>query len=506
MANTETVKLRNSYAQVVYQRQAAYGIKGLTMTDLSIETVEDAEMLARAALAGVSYSPFWLDSLGKPADLEPLTAQLNCDLLIVGAGFTGLWAAVQAKEQQPERNVVIIEANSVATGASGRPAAILSTSVMHGMANAQRLFPNEMDVLERLGKENMDGFKEAISQYNIDCDLEWGGELTVAVGKEGMADIESEYLLYKKYGHDAYLLDKDAIQEEIKSPLFFGGLWSKSRSGTVHPAKLAWGLKRVALEKGVRIFENTPMLTHSKSLSGIEVTTPAGSVSARKVLLAVNAFGAKNTKIHQRVSAIRDRILVTEPLSDDQMTSLGWANRQGVYDTRTQLNYMRLTADNRILFGGRLGYYYNNNTDPLADKKVDPYIRLAENFYRTFPMLQGIFFSHAWSGPIALTTRMAVHYQRYHQGDMIYAGGYSGFGVTATRFGAKVGLAILDEKNTPETRLEFTKTLPSYIPPEPFRWIGAQITMYALDTVDEKGGWRKLWLAMVEKMGFPVTQ
>ena len=476
------------------------------MTDLSISAGVDTEAIARAALAEVRYFPFWLDSPIKPAELTPLSESLSCDLLIVGAGFTGLWAAVQAKEEQPERDVVVIEANSVAIGASGRPAAILSTSVMHGMENAQRLFPNEMDDLERLGKENMDGFKEAIEKYTIDCDLEWGGELTVAVGHDGIADIESEYALYKKYGHDAYLLDKNAIQDEIKSPIFCGGLWSKSRSGTVHPAKLAWGLKRVAMEKGVRIFENTPMLTHSKSASGIEVTTPAGSVRAKKVLLAVNAFGAKKTKIHQRVSAIRDRILVTEPLTGDQMTSIGWLNRQGVYDTRTQLNYMRLTADNRILFGGRLAYYYNNNTDPEGDKKIDPYLRLADNFYRTFPMLSGIRFSHAWSGPIALTTRMAVHYQRYHQGDMIYAGGYSGFGVTATRFGAKVGLAILDGQDTPETRLGFAKTLPSYIPPEPFRWIGAQITMYALDTVDEKGGWRKLWLAMVEKMGFPVTQ
>ena len=129
-----------------------------------------------------------------------------------------------------------------------------------------------------------------------------------------------------------------------------------------------------------------------------------------------------------------------------------------------------------------------------------------EKFYKTFPTLESIKFSHAWSGPIALTTRMAVHYQRYHQGNMIYAGGYSGFGVTATRFGAKVGLDILDGNETKESKLRFANTLPGYIPPEPFRWIGAQVTMYALDTVDEKGGWRKLWLKMVEKMGFPVMQ
>ncbi len=466
----------------------------------------DNNSMARTALAAVKYSPYWLDAEGKPSDQPTLSGHMNCDLLIVGAGFTGLWAAIHAKEEQADRNVVIIEANTVANGASGRPAAILSTSVMHGMENAQRLFPKDMDILEQLGKENMDGFKETILRHNIDCDLEWGGELTVAVGEEGLADIESEYSLYKKYGHDAHLLDKDAIQKEIHSPLFHGGLWSKARSGTVHPAKLAWGLKRVALELGVKIFENTPMLNNSKTQSGIEVTTPGGSITAPKVLLAINAFGAQHRKIYNRVAAIRDRILVTEPLSAEQMKSVGWANRQGIYDTRTQLNYMRLTADNRILFGGRLAYYSGNNTDPEGDKKIDPYLRLADNFYRTFPMLTGIKFSHAWSGPIALTTRMAVHYQRYHQGDMIYAGGYSGFGVTATRFGARVGLAILDKKDIPETMLEFATTLPSYIPPEPFRWIGAQITMYALDTVDEKAGWRKLWLAMVENMGFPVTQ
>ena len=163
----------------------------------------DNDSLARAALAAVKYAPFWLDAKGAPSDQPSLSESINCDLLIVGAGFTGLWAAIQAKEDQPDRNVVIIEANTVANGASGRPAAILSTSVMHGMENAQRLFPNDMDLLEQLGEDNIDGFKETIEHHNIDCDLEWGGELTVAVGEEGLSDIESEYALYEKYGHVA---------------------------------------------------------------------------------------------------------------------------------------------------------------------------------------------------------------------------------------------------------------------------------------------------------------
>ena len=400
---------------------------------------------AAQALLKTKFFPFWLDNPEAPETLPALNEHITCDLLIVGGGFTGLWAAIRAKEKNPERDIVIIEAQCIAIGASGRPAAILSTSVMHGLSNASRLFPNDMDQLEQLGKDNMDGFKDSIERYNIDCDIEWGGELTVAVGKQGLPDIVSEYKLYKKYDHDAHLLDEKSVQDEIHSPLFTGGLWSKKRSGTVHPAKLAWGLKRAALSLGVRIYENTPLLGSEEVSDKIAVTTPNGNIKANKVLLATNAFAAGSKKISRKVSAIRDRIVVTEPLTQEQMDSIGWKNRQGIYDTRTQLNYMRLTKDNRILFGGRLGYFFGNNTDPKQDKVAGNYLRLVENFYKTFPTLSDIKFSHAWSGPIALTTRMAVHFQHYHNGKMIYAGGYSGFGVTATRFGAGVALDILDK-------------------------------------------------------------
>ena len=472
------------------------------MNDAADEQVAKAE----AALADTRFTTYWLDSLDVVDDESALQEDTQCDLLVVGGGFCGLWAALQAREQDPDRSVVLIEAHSVANGASGRPAAIMSTSVMHCIDNTERIFPDDVAELERLGRENMDGFRETVERYAIDCDLEWGGEMKVSIGDQGLATVEEDYQLYLKYGHDAVKLDKDAVQAEIHSPIFHGGTWSKQRCGTVHPGKLVRGLKRAALSAGVRLHENTPMLNTRKTAAGIEVNTPAASITARKVLLATNAWAAGHRHISRRVAAIRDRIVVTEPLSDAQMEKIGWHNRQGIYDTRTQLNYMRLTADNRILFGGRLDYFYGNDTDPALDRTAQPFIRLVQSFYRTFPQLADeIRFDYAWSGPIGLTTRMAVHYQKYHDGDMVFAGGYSGFGVTASRFGARVGLAILDQQDIAETRMQFAKTLPNYIPPEPFRWIGAKITMYALDTLDEKGGWRKLWVAMVEKMGFPIT-
>jgi len=466
----------------------------------------DSTEQALTALAKTSFTTYWLDSLDPVADEPALQQDTSCDLLVIGGGFCGLWTAIQAREQDPEREVVLIEAKSVANGASGRPAAIMSTSVMHGIDNTERIFPDDVAELERLGRENMDGFQATVERYAIDCDIEWGGEMKVSIGDDGLDTVEEDYQLYLKYGHDAVKLDQAGVQAEIKSPIFHGGTWSRKRSGTVHPGKLVRGLKQAALKLGVKLYENTPHLSNHKTGDSITVQTPRATIKAHKVLLATNAWAAGHRHISRRVAAIRDRIIVTEPLSEAQMKQVGWQHRQGIYDTRTQLNYMRLTADNRILFGGRLDYFYGNDTDPALDKTPQPFIRLVQSFYRTFPQLAAeIKFSHAWSGPIGLTTRMAVHYQKYHDGDMVFAGGYSGFGVTASRFGARVGLAILDQADIAETRMQFARTVPDYIPPEPFRWIGAKITMYALDTLDEKGGWRKLWVTMVQKMGFPIT-
>jgi glycine/D-amino acid oxidase-like deaminating enzyme len=458
----------------------------------------------RRALADATLYPFWLDNKLAPGSEMHLVGPTDADLAIVGGGFTGLWAAILAKQENPGRDVVIIEAGKVGHGASGRPGGIVSTSVMHGLYNANRIFPNDLAALERLGKANLDGWQKTINEHGIDADLEWTGEMTVAVAKSHLQELQDEYELAKRHGHNVVLLDREQAQAELASPIFEGAMWSRERSGIVHPAKLAWGLKRVALSLGVRIYEHTPMTGVEDNGSTLTIITHDGRVKAPKVLFATNAWNAGHKKIKSRIVAVRDRVIATEPLTEEQLARLGWKNRQGVYDTRTQLNYTRLTSDNRIIFGGRVGYFFNNNTDPTQDRQIETYERLAGYFFNTFPQLHDVKFTHAWSGPIDLTMRLAVHFQRYYGGKGIYAGGYSGFGVTTTRFGANIGLDILDGKTGPDLDLDFARTLPNWIPPEPFRWIGAKLTMYALDEVDQKGGWRKLWINMVHRMGFPL--
>lgn len=449
--------------------------------------------------------PFWLDGSQAKDICPPLREDVEADLLIVGGGFTGLWAAVQAKESNPERKIILIEANIVGYGASGRPGAIVSTSLLHDIGNIERTFPEDLDALTRLGTENLAGLIADVERFGIDCDLEHGGELNVAMDEEGIADLRKEYDRKIKYNQEAIMLSRKEVQEQVNSDLFVGGLWSRANAGTLHPAKLVWGLKRTALKLGVTIHENTALESVSKNGELLKArTTSANIITAKKILLATNAFAAGHSHIKRRVTTVIDRVIATEPLTKEQMKKVGWNNRQGIYDNRAQLNYMRLTKDNRIIFGGRLTYRFNNNPDTTLDENSEPFVKLVGAFLKTFPQLEGIKISHAWSGPIALTTRKAVHFQQYHDGQMIYVGGYSGFGVSSTRFGSRIALAILDDLDIPERDLTFAKTKPRIIPPEPFRYIGAKITMHALDTADEKGGWRKPWINFVEKFGFPL--
>lgn len=461
--------------------------------------------ISSQALADVRMRPFWLDRSEAPEPCAPLSSHRKADLLIVGGGFTGLWGAIQAKQRQPGNEVVLIEKNTIANGASGRPGGIVSTSIMHGLSNAIRIFPNDIAQLEQLGQENMRGFMETIEEHGVDCHAEWGGELTVALSEAHCEALREEHDLHVKFGHRAEFLDIAAVRKQVNSPRYVAGVWSKDICGTVHPALLAWGLKRIALSLGVEIYENTALKDIEDHGRTVKASTVSGSVTAPKVLLATNAFASGHKRIKRRVAAVRDRVLATEPLSPTQMQAIGWSNRQGVYDMRTQMNYMRLTKDNRIIFGGRLAYAFAGKPFPYVDQKIETYEPLADAFFETFPQLEGLCFTHAWSGPIDLSTRMAVHFQRYCGEKVVYAGGYSGFGVSASRFGAGIALDILDGSTTPASRLDFATQLPNIIPPEPFRWLGAQVTMHALDTADSKGGWRKPWLRLVSVMGFPLS-
>ncbi|WP_041390268.1 NAD(P)/FAD-dependent oxidoreductase [Sphingobium chlorophenolicum] len=467
-------------------------------------TLEPTEAIIEKALSGAKIFPLWLDHPDRPSPQPKLRGVIPADLAIVGGGFTGLWAAIQAKEQDPSCEIVLIEAGEIAFGASGRPGGIVSTSIMHGLKNAVRVFPDDVGELERLGQENLDGFRDTIDRYAIDADFEWNGEMTVAVNDRELPELREEFDLHRKYGHDVEWLDAEAVRRHLNCPDFVGGMWSHERSGTVHPAKLAWGLKAAAISLGVKIFEHTRMDELRPIGAGLRVRTESGEITAHRVFLATNAWGAKQKKVKRRIMAMRDHVLATEPLTDEQLARIGWTERQGIYDTRTELNYLRLTKDNRIVFGGSVGYAFGNDLEPASDEEISTYYALARDFFRKFPALTDVRISHVWGGPIDYCLRYSMYFEPLHGGRAVYVGGYTGFGVSGTRFGARIGLALLKGEKAPELELDIVRKKPAMIPPEPFRWIGARITLAVLKDVDTKGGWRLWWIRFVNFLGYPI--
>jgi glycine/D-amino acid oxidase-like deaminating enzyme len=452
----------------------------------------------RASFADADVAPYWLAALPPREPAPILEAATRADLCIVGGGFTGLWAALHAKAGDPARDVVVLEAAAAGFGASGRNGGFLSSSLTHGLANGLARFPDELPELERLGRENYDAFRADLRRRGIDCDLEETGEVDVATEPYQLAELEDAAALARGHGHEATLLDGAAMRAEVDSPIYLGGLWHRSGNALVDPGKLVDGLRRSALAAGVRLYERTPA---TKLEPGV-VRTPHGRVDARRVLLATSAYPPLLRALRRYVVAVYDYALMTEPLSRDQLASIGWRNRQGLADGGNQFHYYRLTAGNRILYGGFDAVYrYGSPVAPRYDDHEPTFAKLAQHFFTTFPQLEGLRFTHRWGGAIDTCSRFSVFFGTAHGGRLAYAVGYTGLGVGATRFGARVALDLLDGRETAATRLRYVRGKPVPFPPEPLRTGVIQLTRNRLAAADRHEGRRGLWLRTLDRLG-----
>jgi glycine/D-amino acid oxidase-like deaminating enzyme len=431
-----------------------------------------------------------------------LEGAAEADLVVVGGGLSGLWAAIQAKEDNPARGVVLLEADTIASGATGHSGGFFVSSLTHGIGNGLARFPDELPVLERLGRENFDQAVAALERYGVDCDLELTGELTVALEPHEEEWLAEEVEELRRLGHDAVLLDADAVRAEVRSPLYRAGLWQRSGAGILHPGKLAWGLKRAALELGVRVCEGSRVTRLRKAGAGVQATTAGGRVNARGAVLTTGAFRSPVRAVRRRIVPVWDYVLVSEPLGPDRLAALGWANRQGIGDAANQFHYYRLTADDRIVWGGYDAiYYFGNGVAPRLHQRDASFARLAQHFFTTFPQLEDVRFTHRWGGPIDTCSRFFAFFDTSHGGRVAYAAGHTGLGIGASRFGARMALDLLARRETEATRLRFARTRPLPFPPEPLRWGVIELTRNRLAAADRRQGRRGLWLRLLDRLG-----
>ncbi len=296
-------------------------------------------------LADAVPEPYWLDRAERPMARPRLVTDTEADLVIVGGGFTGLWAALQAIEADPGRSVVLLEGNRIAEGASGRNGGFCAASITHGLANGDDRFAAELPTLPRMGAETLEAIGAAVARHGIDCDFERTGELDVATAPWQAADLAEQYELATGLGLQMELMDAERVQAEVASPTYQAGLYDPDGVAMLDPARLAWGLARVVEGLGVRIFEHTPATDLASDGPGVRVRTPHGTVRAAKVLLATAAFRPLVRVIRRYVVPVWDYALMTEPLPSDVRDSLGWARRQGIGDAGNQFHYYRLTRD-----------------------------------------------------------------------------------------------------------------------------------------------------------------
>ena len=454
-------------------------------------------------LADLQPMLYWLDEDPlEPESHSALIENIAADLCVVGAGYTGLWTALLAKERDPQREVVIIEQRETGSGASGRNGGFCNSSLTHGFANGYRRFRGEMEVIEPLGRENLDAIEETIKKYNIECDWERTGELRVAVAKWQLDGMQEEADLRNKYGDNVKFLTKDQIQERVKSPTYQGALFDHDGTALVDPARLVWGLEKACMSLGVKIYENSKVEWLEDKEDHVVVHTPYGAVTAKRVALATNVFKSLVRSARKYVIPVYDFQLVTEPLTPEQRESIGWKGREGISDSGNQFHYYRLNKEGGILWGGYEAIYnFRGKVRQEYEFDAEIYATLAAHFLKTFPQLKGIRFTHGWGGAIDTCTRFSPFWGKAHGGKVVYVMGYTGLGVAATRFGAATMLDLLDGLETERTRLKMVRRKPLPFPPEPFRYLFIWFTQRSIHSADQHEGRRNLWLRILDRVG-----
>lgn len=423
----------------------------------------------------------------------PLREKIACDVAIVGGGFTGLSTAIYLKQYCPAWEVVVLERAVCAHGASGRNGGfampLLGWDLQYaadtlGVQRAATAYRFMYDAVEHL--------KTMVQTHGIDCDLESTGYILLNTCKRREARARRELATAHAMGFEHTWLEGSALEEHIRCAQFRSGVFDPHPC-IINPAKLARGLKEAAERLGVKVYEQTA-LEELVDDSPVRLRTPEGQVEARQVVLAVNGYGASLGFMKSRILPVHTYIVLTEPLSDAQLDAIGWAKKRASLETaRNLIHYFRLTADNRILFGGEDaelfygGAYHDTHERCFRD--------LERAFRRFFPSLAGVQVTHRWGGVLGVTMDMFPTFGVGGERRNIYhAAGYSGHGVSLANYAGRVLaphiLADAGVRDVPDEPIQpfFWGRDPMWLPPDPLRYAGMRVYRQALRLQDRIEG------------------
>ncbi|QLF93844.1 FAD-binding oxidoreductase [Pseudomonas sp. ABC1] len=382
---------------------------------------------------------YYAATVDRDLHYDPLRGQLRVDVCIVGGGYSGLNTAIELAERG--FSVALLEARRIGWGASGRNGGQLIRGVGHDVEQFHPIIGNEgVDELKRMGFEAVDIVRQRIERHTIDCDLRWG-YCDLATKPRHLRGFQEDYedLLRLGYPHRLRQVPAQAMGEIIGSPRYLGGLVDMG-SGHLHPLNLALGEAAAAQSLGVRIFENSPVerIEHGPS---VRVHTAQGQVQADTLVLACNAYlGKLEPTLTNRILPAGSYIIATEPLPQALSQELLPQN-MAVCDQRVALDYFRLSADGRLLFGGACHY---SGRDP---RDIAAYMR--PKMLEVFPQLAHVAIDYQWGGMIGIGANRLPQIGRLHaHPNVFYAQAYAGHGLNATHLAARLlGEAIAGQQS-----------------------------------------------------------
>ncbi len=414
----------------------------------------------------------------------PLEGTERADVCIVGGGYTGMWTAYFLKRADPALEVTIVERSWAGSGASGHndgyAMTVLDMSLHH--------------LVERHGAERAGAAHEAVArsvveiggfcdEHGVEADYDLCGFAGVGVNDGQMWRLERDLEAARRIGAEAdfeYFEDQRA-REVIGSPIVRGVL-KERRGALINPQRLARGLARVIDEMGVRVHERSP----ATAISSGRVTTERGAVEAERIVVATNAYQHAFDQFKGRVVPIWSYAMVTEPLTDDQLGRVAWPGREGFEDKRNFITIGRLTADNRVVWGGRLAPYYRGNDMDIRHMRNDyVFDQLRGAWSQFFPMWSDVRFTHAYGGCVAITGTF-LPYVGSLGGGVLYGYGYNGHGVAPSHTVGQTLADLVTGRDSELTNLVFVDQKESRLPGEPLRYLGTRLTTALLERQDRK--------------------
>ena len=410
-----------------------------------------------------SISP-WLAGIAAPT--PPLADDVETDVAVIGAGFTGLCAALELRAEG--LSVAVLEGQCAGFGASGRNAGHLTPTIGKDLPTLTRLFGRErVRALVHLADTAIRYVESRIAVHGIDCDYEPVGNVVAAVHPRQHPNLDRAAAAAATYGVPGEILEPEQMRQRGLPPAFTRG-YLEPHGGILHPGRYVSGLRRAAVAAGAQLFEQTPVRRIESNAPAI-VHTPRARVHARHVVIATNAYPPVPGTRRSLVLPMYVQLFQTVPLTAAQREAIDWRGREGIYTAHEMLESYRLTREQRIVGGAKhVRYGFGGRSLPDTDAAISA--SLESTFRRRFPQLGDVEITHHWGGPIAFALDFLPVVERMgRHGNILHAIGYAGHGIALASYAGRMVADLLLERDGPGAALWSRRRLP--LPPEPFRWL-----------------------------------